>query len=125
MKDKQKPELVRKTIVPDIPVGSHTSSLGLAFDDKEAFPGKYKNAAFIGQHGSWNHSKLVGYKVLFVPFSSGKPSGEPQDFLTGFITGEENKVYGRPAGVAFTQDGSMLVADDASNTVWRVSAAKK
>lgn len=124
MKDKQKPELVRKAIVPDVAVGAHTASLGLAFDDKGNFPGNFKNAAFIGQHGSWNRSVFTGYKVIYVPFSNGKPSGSPQDFLTGFITGEDNKVYGRPVGIAFTQDGAMLVADDASNTIWRVSVNK-
>lgn len=125
MKDKQRPELVKEAIVPDVPLGSHTASLGLAIDEKGAFPGNYKNGAFIGQHGSWNHSTLVGYKVVFVPFTNGKPSGPPQDFLTGFLTGEDNKVYGRPAGVAFTHGGTLLVADDASNTIWRVSAGKK
>jgi glucose/arabinose dehydrogenase len=121
MKDKQRPDLVKSSIVPDVPLGSHTASLGLAFDEKGAFPPKYKGGAFVGQHGSWNHSKLVGYKVVFVPFSNGRPSGPPEEFLTGFITGKENKVYGRPAGVAFTPNGSLLVADDASNTIWRVS----
>lgn len=125
MKDKQRPDLVQKAIAPDVPLGSHTASLGLAFDEKGVMPGKYKNGAFIGQHGSWNHSPLVGYKVVFVPFTNGKPSGAPQDFLTGFITGDENKVYGRPVGIAFTQNGAMLVADDASNTIWRVTPAVK
>ncbi len=125
MKDKQKTELVKKAIVPDVALGAHTASLGLAFDEKGVFPGKFKNAAFIGQHGSWNRSEFAGYKVLYVPFSNGKPSGPPQDFLTGFITGEENKVYGRPVGIAFTQNGAMLVADDASNTIWRVSVNNK
>lgn len=123
MKDKQRPDLVKKAIIPDVPMGSHTASLGLAFDEKGAFPGKYKGGAFVGQHGSWNHLKLVGYKVVFVPFSNGKP-GQPEDFLTGFLTGEEDKVYGRPVGVTFTSNGSLLVADDASNTIWRVSVSK-
>jgi glucose/arabinose dehydrogenase len=122
MKDNQKPELVKKAIVPDVALGAHTASLGLAFDEQGKLPGKYRHGAFIGQHGSWNHSKLVGYKVLFVPFSNGKPTGSPQDFLTGFITGEDNKVYGRPVGVAFTKTGAMLVADDAANTIWHISA---
>lgn len=124
MKDQQNPELVKKTLVPDVALGSHTASLGLAFDQNGTLPGKYKNGAFIGQHGSWNHSKLVGYKVVFVPFNNGTPAGKPQDFLTGFITGEENKVYGRPVGIAFTNNGAMLVADDAANTIWWVGAGK-
>ncbi|WP_207420324.1 PQQ-dependent sugar dehydrogenase [Desertivirga brevis] len=120
-----RPDLVKKTIVPDVSLGSHTASLGLAFYDQKAFPGEYQGGAFIGQHGSWNHSQLVGYKVVFVPFKNGKPSGKPQDFLTGFIADKEkSKVYGRPVGVAVIRDGSLLVADDASNTIWRVAPAK-
>ncbi|HLL44036.1 MAG TPA: sorbosone dehydrogenase family protein, partial [Segetibacter sp.] len=124
MKDQQKPDLVKKTIVPDVDLGSHTASLGLAFDEKNIFPGKFKGAAFVGQHGSWNRSQFSGYKVVYVPFSNGKPSGPPQDFLTGFLTGEDNKAYGRPVGVAFTNN-AMFVADDASNTIWRVTANSK
>ena len=125
LKDKQQPDLVKKAIVPDVSLGAHTASLGLAFDEKEAFPGKYKGGAFIGQHGSWNRSQLVGYRVAFVPFKNGKPTGKVEDFLTGFITGHETDVYGRPVGVAFNTDGSLLVADDAGNTIWRVSANKE
>lgn len=124
LKDKQRPDLVKAAIVPDVSLGSHTASLGLAFDEKGVMPGKYKGGAFIGQHGSWNRSQLVGYRVAFVPFKNGKPSGEVEDFLTGFITGHETDVYGRPAGVAFSQDGALLVTDDAGNTIWRVSSRK-
>lgn len=115
------PDLVAKTLVPDVPVGSHTASLGLAFYDKTQFPAKYQNGAFIGQHGSWNRSKLSGYKVVFVPFKNGKPAGKPEDFLTGFVESEK-KVYGRPVGVTVMEDGSMLVNDDSAGTIWRVSA---
>lgn len=119
----KKDDLVQKAIMPDVALGAHTASLGLAFYDKQAFPQKYRSGAFIGQHGSWNRSQFSGYKVVFVPFQNGKPSGKPQDFLTGFIANaEESEVYGRPVGIAVLQDGSMLVADDAGNTVWRVSA---
>jgi glucose/arabinose dehydrogenase len=125
MKDKQKPELVKKAIVPDVSVGSHTASLGLAFYNKQAFPPKYHNGAFVGQHGSWNRSTLSGYKVVFVPFANGKPSGKPEDFLTGFIAdASKSEVYGRPVCVAILDDGSMLVTDDASNTIWRVSSSQ-
>ncbi|QSW87378.1 sorbosone dehydrogenase family protein [Flavobacterium endoglycinae] len=119
----QRKDLVEKTIVPDVPVGSHTASLGLAFYTKDAFPAKYKNGVFVGQHGSWNRSKISGYKVLFVPFKDGKPSGKPEDFLTGFIS-DENKaeVYGRPVAVTVMNDGSLLVNDDSGNTIWKVSA---
>ncbi len=120
----QKDDMVKKAIVPDVDLGAHTASLGLAFYDKKVFPSKYQNGAFIGQHGSWNRSKLSGYKVVFVPFSNGKP-GKPEDFLTGFIQDEKkSKVYGRPVGVTVLQDGSLLVADDAANTIWQVTVSK-
>ncbi len=114
-------DLVAKAIVPDVPLGAHTASLGLAFYDKKKFPAKYQNGAFIGQHGSWNRSKLAGYKVVFIPFKNGKPSGKPEDFLTGFVENEE-KVLGRPVGVTVLEDGSMLVNDDSGGVIWRVRA---
>lgn len=118
-------DLVQKAIVPDVSVGNHTASLGIAFYDKDAFPAQYKNGAFVAQHGSWNSSILTGYKVLFVPFKNGKPSGKPQDFLTGFIASEkEADVYGRPSAVTVLNDGSMLVCDDSGNAIWRVTANK-
>ena len=121
----ERTDLVAKTIPPDVPLGSHTASLGIAFYDKNTFPSKYHNGAFVGQHGSWNHSQLVGYKVVFVPFKNGKPSGPPEDFLTGFIADRQNsEVYGRPVCVAVLSDGSMLVTDDAANTIWRVAYGK-
>lgn len=116
----QAPELVAKSLVPDIAVGSHTASLGLAFYTAKKFPSKYQGGVFIGQHGSWNRSELVGYKVAFIPFKNGKPTGQLEDFLTGFIKNEK-EVYGKPVGVAVAQDGSLLVADDVSGIVWRVA----
>lgn len=122
----EKPDLVSKTIVPDVPLGSHTASLGLTFYTGNQFPEKYKNGAFIGQHGSWNRSSLVGYQVAFVPFANGKASGPYQLFLTGFIANEaKGDVYGRPVGVLQIADGSLLVADDVSGVVWRVAYNKK
>lgn len=119
----QHPELVKSALVPDLAVGAHTASLGLAFYTGSKFPSKYQNGAFIGQHGSWNRSKLAGYKVAFVPFKSGKPAGPLEDFLSGFVANpEKSEVYGRPVGVAVANDGSLLVADDVSSTIWRVSA---
>ncbi|MFD2247791.1 PQQ-dependent sugar dehydrogenase [Pontibacter ruber] len=119
----KRPDLVKKTLVPDVALGAHTASLGLAFYKGTAFPEKYRNGAFIGQHGSWNRSEFSGYKVVFVPFRNGKPTGEPEDFLTGFIAeGGGSNVYGRPVGVTLLPDGSLLVADDEANTIWRVSA---
>jgi glucose/arabinose dehydrogenase len=119
----QRPDLVKKALVPDVQTGAHTASLGLAFYDQKAFPAKYQNGAFVGQHGSWNRSELVGYKVLFVPFKNGRPSGKPEDFLTGFISDlGKGEVYGRPVGLAVLPDGRLMVADDASNTIWQVKA---
>ncbi len=121
MKDKQKPEMVQKAIVPDVPLGSHVAALGLHFYNGNTFPSKYKNGAFIGEHGSWNRSALSGYKVVFVPFTNGTP-GKPEDFMTGFIADEKDKkVYGRPVNVTVLQDGSLLVADDSGNTIWKVT----
>jgi glucose/arabinose dehydrogenase len=121
----QRPDLVSQTLVPDVALGAHTASLGLAFYTGNAFPEKYRGGAFIGQHGSWNRSELSGYKVVFVPFQDGRPSGEPEDFLTGFIADrEKSEVHGRPVGIAVLPDGSLLVADDSSNTVWRVAARR-
>ncbi len=118
----QRTDLVEKTIRPDVDLGSHTASLGLAFYTAKAFPGKYQGGAFVGQHGSWNRSSFSGYKVLFVPFIGGSPHGKTEDFLTGFIADEsKNEVYGRPAGVTLHPDGSLLIADDAGSTIWRVA----
>jgi glucose/arabinose dehydrogenase len=118
----QRPDLVAKAIVPDYAVGAHTASLGLAFYDGKLFPASYHGGAFIGQHGSWNRKPFSGYKVVFVPFADGKPSGPPQDILTGFLSKDE-KAKGRPVGVAVAKDGALLVADDVGNTVWRVAPA--
>lgn len=121
----ERKDLVAKAIVPDVPVGSHTASLGLAFYTKDAFPVKYRNGAFVGQHGSWNRSIISGYKVLFVPFANGKPSGKPEDFLTGFVANADTaEVYGRPVAVTVMKDGSLLVNDDSGNTIWKVTANK-
>jgi glucose/arabinose dehydrogenase len=125
MKDHQRTDLVARSIVPDVSLGSHTASLGLAFYDKTSFPSIYHKGAFIGQHGSWNRSTISGYKVVFVAFKDGRPIGEPIDFLTGFIKDVNTaEVYGRPVGVTVLLDGSVLVADDASGVIWRVAAVK-
>lgn len=117
----QEPELVKSTLVPDVSLGAHTSSIGLTFYDHKSFPQKYQGGLFISQHGSWNRSELSGYKILFIPFKNGKIAGPPEDFLTGFIHDRgKSEVYGRPVGLAVMADGSLLVADDASNTVWRI-----
>ena len=119
---KENADTSRKVIVPDMLVGAHTASLGLAFNTGSMFPEHYSNGMFVAQHGSWNRSALSGYKVVFIPFKDGRPNGDPQDFLTGFIDNVENsEVHGRPVCVAFLADGSMLVTDDVSNTIWRVA----
>jgi glucose/arabinose dehydrogenase len=123
--DMKRPDLVASALVPDVALGSHTSSLGLQFYKGSSFPASYHNGAFVAQHGSWNRSHLSGYKVVFVPFSNGKPSGKPQDFLTGFIASDEkSEVYGRPVGVALLADGSLLITDDGGGKIWKVSYRK-
>lgn len=112
---------VKQTTVPDMTMGSHNACLGLAFYTGNKFPAKYRNGAFIAEHGSANRKVLSGYKVVFVPFSDGAPSGEPEDFLQGFVADLKNEiVYGRPVGVTMLPDGSMLVTDDLANIIWRV-----
>jgi glucose/arabinose dehydrogenase len=117
-----KPELVAKAIAPDYALGAHTASLGLAFYDGKLFPQSYQGGVFIGQHGSWNRKPHSGYKVVFIPFSGGKPSGPPQDFLSGFLN-KDDKAQGRPVGVAVDGQGALLVADDVGNVIWRVAPA--
>ncbi|WP_460111503.1 PQQ-dependent sugar dehydrogenase [Pseudomonas sp. S3_H04] len=119
----QNPDLVTKAIAPDYAVGPHTASLGLTFAEGNNLPAQFKEGAFIGQHGSWNRKPHSGYKVIFVPFTGGKPSGTPVDVLTGFLDKDENAL-GRPVGVVIDQQGGLLVADDVGNKVWRVSASK-
>jgi len=121
----QRPDLVAKAIKPDYALGSHVAALGLAFYRGKAFPQRYHGGAFIGMHGSWNRSKMVGYKVAFVPFQNGKPAGPLEDILTGFIANEDKfEAYGRPVGVTVWTDGSLLVADDSGGKIWRVSAKR-
>lgn len=117
-----RPDLVAKAIKPDYALGAHTASLGLAFNTGDLFPANMKNGAFIGQHGSWNRQPQSGYKVIFVPFTDGKPAGKPQDVLTGFLS-EKGEAQGRPVGVRFDKKGALLVADDVGNVIWRVTPA--
>ena len=122
----KRPDLVARAIAPDYALGSHTASLGLAFYRGDRFPEPWRSGAYIGQHGSWNRSRPAGYRVLFVPFEGGRPSGAPREFLGGFVADSAKfEVYGRPLGVAVHPDGSVLVADDAAGIVWRVSYSGK
>ncbi len=117
----QNPALVASALRPDYALGAHTASLGLTFNDGAGFPAAYRNGAFIGQHGSWNRTPRSGYKVIFVPFGGAQPSGKAVDVLTGFRVNDV--AYGRPVGVIVARDGSLLVADDVGNKVWRVTSA--
>ncbi len=124
VKDKdRRPDLVERAIVPDYALGAHTASLGLTFYEGTSFPARYQGGVFVGQHGSWNRNPQAGYKVIFVPFSGGKPAGGVEDFLTGFLD-KDGKAQGRPVGVTVDTTGALLVADDVGNVVWRVSAGQ-
>jgi glucose/arabinose dehydrogenase len=114
------PELRDKVLVPDILLQSHSASLQLAFYTGTQFPAEYLGDGFAAEHGSWNRSKRTGYKIIRVPLRNGKPTGEYEDFVTGFVT-EDGKVWGRPVGVTVAADGSLVFTDDASDSVWRVS----
>ncbi len=117
----QNPELVAKDIVPDYALGSHTASLGLASSQGTTLPARFERGMFVGQHGSWNRKPRSGYRVVFVPFTDGVPSGSSVDVLTGFVK-ENGHAMGRPVGVAIDKRGALLVADDVGNTIWRVTA---
>jgi glucose/arabinose dehydrogenase len=118
----QRPDLVAKAIVPDYALGPHTASLGMTFYEGRLFGAHYAGGVFVGQHGSWNRRPPSGYRVVFIPFANGKPSGPVEDVLTGFLDDDEN-ARGRPVGVAVARDGALLVADDVGNAVWRVVPA--
>jgi glucose/arabinose dehydrogenase len=115
-----RPDLVAKAIVPDYALGPHTASLGLAYSDSSSLPERFRRGMFVGQHGSWNRKPRSGYKVIFIPFSGGKPSGAAIDVLTGFVL-DNGDAMGRPVGVAIDKRGALLVADDVGNVVWRVA----
>jgi len=118
----QRPDLVASAIVPDYALSSHVAPLGLAMYTGAELPANYRGGAFVGEHGSWNRTPLNGYKVVFVPFSGGKPSGPAQDVVTGFLDAN-NHARGRPVGLAVDRSGGLLIADDVGNTVWRVSGS--
>jgi glucose/arabinose dehydrogenase len=118
----QRPDLVKKAVVPDYALSSHVAPLGLVFYTSESLPQKYCGGAFVGEHGSWDRQQLNGYKVVFVPFSGGHPNGKAEDVVTGFLNAN-GEARGRPVGVAVDKTGALLIADDVGNTVWRVTAA--
>jgi glucose/arabinose dehydrogenase len=117
----QRPDLVATARKPDFALGAHTASLGISFYGGAALPAHYRGGAFVAQHGSWNRNPRSGYKVVFIPFANGRPSGPAEDFLTGFLS-RKGDAYGRPAGVATDTTGALLVADDAGDKIWRVAA---
>jgi glucose/arabinose dehydrogenase len=116
----QRPDLVAKAIPPDYALSSHVAPLGLAFYTANNLPESYRGGAFVGEHGSWNRHVLNGYKVVFVPFTDGKPNGKAQDVVTGFLN-KDGQARGRPVGLAVDKSGALLIADDVGNTVWRVA----
>lgn len=117
----KRPDLVAKAIVPDYALGSHVAALGLTWSEGNSLPAQFASGMFIGQHGSWNREPRSGYNVVFVPFTAGRPSGQPIDVLTGFVS-SEGKAHGRPVGVAIDRRGGLLVADDVGNVIWRVTS---
>ena len=119
----QRPDLMAKALIPDYALGAHTASLGLAFYEGNLLPERYTGGAFVGQHGSWNREPRSGYKVIFVPFTDGRPSGMPEDVLDGFVNAD-GEALGRPVGVAVDRSGALLVADDVGNVIWRVTPAR-
>lgn len=118
----ERPELADKVTTPDVLIQAHSAPLGIAFYEGSQFPREYRGDAFVALHGSWNRAKRTGYKVIRLIFSAGKPTGEYEDFLVGFVL-DETRVWGRPVDVAVAPDGSLLVSEDANGTIWRVSYA--
>ena len=118
----QRPDLVAKALPPDYALGPHTASLGLAYSGGTSLPAPFGHGMFVGQHGSWNRKPRSGYKVVFVPFAAGHPSGDPLDVLTGFVN-DRGEAAGRPVGVAIDKRGALLVADDVGNAIWRVTGS--
>jgi glucose/arabinose dehydrogenase len=118
-----KPDLVAKTIVPDLPlIPAHQAVLDFEFYTAKQFPAEYRDGAFLALHGSWNRAQRVGYKIAFVPFHNGKPAGGERDFLTGWMVAPDSRdVWGRPVGLLILPDGSMLISDDGGKKLWRVS----
>jgi glucose/arabinose dehydrogenase len=117
----QRPDLVKWATRPDYGLSSHVAPLGLVFYTGAAFPQQFLGGAFVAEHGSWNRPELNGYRVVFIRFENGRPMGAPVDFVTGFL--KDGQARGRPVGVAVDRAGTLLIADDVGNTVWRVTAA--
>jgi len=119
-----RPDLVAKAVKPDYALSSHVAPLGLWFYTGNSLPAQYHGGAFISEHGSWDRDPLNGYRVAYVAFENGKPVGLPQPVVTGFLSDDHKQVHGLPVGLAMDQQGALLIADDAGDTVWRVTAAQ-
>ena len=116
------PAAVKKAIEPDMVLRAHSSAMDFAFYTGKQVPAKFHNGAFVAYRGSSNRAKRLGYSVVFIPFAGGKPTGQPEDFLTGFMLGEDKKeVWGRPVGLLQLADGSLLLSEDGNNKIWRIS----
>ncbi|HEX3581470.1 MAG TPA: sorbosone dehydrogenase family protein [Thermoanaerobaculia bacterium] len=121
----ERPDLVAKAVVPSLMIQSHSAPLGIVFYDGSMFPPEYRGRAFVALHGSWNRSQRTGYSVISVPFRNGEPAGGYDDFATGWMTDPtSNSVWGRPVGLLVLADGSLLISDDGSNVIWRVTYSK-
>jgi glucose/arabinose dehydrogenase len=116
----ERPDLKDKITVPDVRIQAHSASMGMAIYDGDQFLSEYSGDVFAAQHGSWNRSKRTGYKVIRVRLKDGVPTGEYEDFMTGFVV-NDSSVWARPVGVAVAHDGALLVSEDGNGTVWRVS----
>ena len=118
----ERPDLVKTAVTPDVLIQAHSAIMGLVFYDREVFPAKYRGGAFAALRGSSNRSRRTGYKVVFLPFTKGTASGGYEDFVSGWMLGEDKpEVWGRPVGLAVMKDGSLLVTDDGAGKIWRVS----
>ena len=116
------PELVKRTVVPDVLLGAHVAVLDAVFYTGKMFPKEYEGGAFLAQHGSWNRAKRVGYNVAFVPFKNARPAGPPREFLSGFMMSpDQREVWGRPVGLLQLPDGSLLMTDDGGKKIWRIA----
>jgi len=118
----RRPDLVARAVAPDFAMGAHTTTMAVVFYQGSSFPARYRGGVFVTQRGSWNRREFAGYRVAFLPFHNGRPAGLVEDFVTGFLVPDREAAYGRPVGLAVLQDGSLLVADDAGDRIWRVTA---
>ena len=116
----ERPDLKDKVTVPDVLIQPHSASLGLTFYEGSAFPAAYRGDGFAAEHGSWNRARRTGYKVIRIRMKDGVPTGEYEDFMTGFVI-DDTHVWGRPTGIAVARDGSLLVSEDQGGTLWRVA----